>query len=73
MNEEERQSDSIQGDGRSEHFSEKTGTYTAATSTRLRRMTSSGMLLRVLLRTDVSQERSASIVRLTRIDEVGTC
>jgi hypothetical protein len=38
-----------------------------------RRMPSSGMLGRVaLVRTDVSEERSASIVRVTRISELGT-
>jgi hypothetical protein len=36
-------------------------------------MTSSGMLRRVtLVRTGVSEERSASIIRVTRIGEVGT-
>jgi hypothetical protein len=36
-------------------------------------MTSSGMLRRVdLVRTDVSEELSASIIRLTRIGELGT-
>jgi hypothetical protein len=36
-------------------------------------MPSSGMLRRVsLVRTDVSEERSAFIIRVTRIDEVGT-
>jgi hypothetical protein len=36
-------------------------------------MTSSGMLRRVaLLRTDVSEERIASIIRVTRIGELGT-
>jgi hypothetical protein len=39
----------------------------------LRRMPSSGMLHRVaLVRTDVSEERSASIIRVTRIGELGT-
>jgi hypothetical protein len=34
---------------------------------------SSGMLRRVaLVRTDVSKERSASIIRMTRIGELGT-
>jgi hypothetical protein len=34
---------------------------------------SSGMLRRVVLvRTDVSEERSATIIRLTRIGELGT-
>jgi hypothetical protein len=37
------------------------------------RMASSGMLRRVaLVRTDVSEELSASIVRVTRISELGT-
>jgi hypothetical protein len=36
-------------------------------------MVSSGLLRRVaLVRTDVSQERSASIIRVTRIGELGT-
>jgi hypothetical protein len=36
-------------------------------------MVSSGMLRRVaLIRTDVSQELSASIIRVTRIRELGT-
>jgi hypothetical protein len=36
-------------------------------------MASSGMLRRVaLVRTDVSEERSASIIRVTRIGELGT-
>jgi hypothetical protein len=36
-------------------------------------MPSSGMLRRVaLLRTDVSEERSASIIRVTRVGELGT-
>jgi demethoxyubiquinone hydroxylase (CLK1/Coq7/Cat5 family) len=36
-------------------------------------MLSSGMLRRVaLVRTDVSEERSASIIRVTRIGELGT-
>jgi hypothetical protein len=36
-------------------------------------MSSSGMLRRVaLVRTDVSEELSASIIRVTRIDELGT-
>jgi hypothetical protein len=36
-------------------------------------MTSSGMLRRVaLVRPDVSEERSASIIRVTRISELGT-
>jgi hypothetical protein len=36
-------------------------------------MASSGMLRRVaLLRTDVSEERSASFIGVTRIDELGT-
>jgi hypothetical protein len=36
-------------------------------------MASSGMLRRVaLVRTDVSEERSASFIRVTRIDELGT-
>jgi hypothetical protein len=36
-------------------------------------MTSSGMLRRVaLVRTDVSEELSASIIRVTRIGELGT-
>jgi hypothetical protein len=39
----------------------------------LRRMVSSGMLRRVALaRTDVSEERSASFIRVTRIGELGT-
>jgi hypothetical protein len=34
---------------------------------------SSGMLRRVaLVRTDVSEERSSSFIRVTRIDELGT-
>jgi hypothetical protein len=38
-----------------------------------RRMASSGMLRRVaLVRADVSEELSASIIRVTRIDELGT-
>jgi hypothetical protein len=37
-------------------------------------MASSGMLRRVaLVRTDVSGEHSASIIRVTRIGELGTC
>jgi hypothetical protein len=36
-------------------------------------MVSSGMLRRAaLVRTDVSEELSASIIRVTRIDELGT-
>jgi hypothetical protein len=36
-------------------------------------MASSGMLLRVaLVRTDVSEERNTSFVRVTRIGELGT-
>jgi hypothetical protein len=36
-------------------------------------MLSSGMLLRVaLVRTDVTEELSASIIKLTRIGELGT-
>jgi hypothetical protein len=36
-------------------------------------MASSGMLLRVdLVRTDVSEELSASIIKVTRIGEIGT-
>jgi hypothetical protein len=36
-------------------------------------MPSSGMLHRVaLVRTDVSEELSSSIIRVTRIDELGT-
>jgi hypothetical protein len=39
----------------------------------LRRMASSGMLRRVVLvRTDVSEELRASIIRVTRIGELGT-
>jgi hypothetical protein len=39
----------------------------------LRRMASSGMLRRVaLVRTDVSEELSASFIRVTRIGELGT-
>jgi hypothetical protein len=39
----------------------------------LRRMPSSGTLRRVaLVITDVSEERSASIIRVTRIGELGT-
>jgi hypothetical protein len=38
----------------------------------IRRMASSGMLHRVaLVRTDVSEELSASIIRMTRIGELG--
>jgi hypothetical protein len=38
-----------------------------------RRMASSGMLRRVaLVRTDVSEERSASFIRVTRMGELGT-
>jgi hypothetical protein len=41
--------------------------------TGLRRLASSGWLLRVaLVRTDVSDELSASIIRVTRIGELGT-
>jgi hypothetical protein len=37
-------------------------------------MASSGMLRRVaLVRADVSKERCASIIRMTRIDELETC
>jgi hypothetical protein len=35
-------------------------------------MASSGMLLWVLARTDVSEELSASFIRVTRIGELGT-
>jgi hypothetical protein len=46
------------------------------TGTRLKRagrMASSGMLRRVaLVRTDVSEELSASFIRVTRIGELGT-
>jgi hypothetical protein len=35
-------------------------------------MASSGMLRVALIRTDVSEELSASIIRVTRIDELGT-
>jgi hypothetical protein len=43
------------------------------TSVNLYRMPSSGMLRRVvLIRTDVSDETSASIMRVTRIGELGT-
>jgi hypothetical protein len=46
---------------------------TVAVYTRLRRMASSGMLRRVaLVRTDVSEELSASIIGVTRIGELGT-
>jgi hypothetical protein len=39
----------------------------------LRRVVSSGMLRRVaLVRTDVSEELSTSIIRVTRIGELGT-
>jgi hypothetical protein len=39
----------------------------------VRRMASSGMLRRVaLVRTDVSEELSASFITVTRIDELGT-
>jgi hypothetical protein len=39
----------------------------------IRRMASSGMLHRVaLVRTDVSEELSASFIRVTRIGELGT-
>jgi hypothetical protein len=39
----------------------------------LRKMVSSGMLRRVaFVRTDVSEELSASIIRVTRIGELGT-
>jgi hypothetical protein len=39
----------------------------------LKKMASSGMLRRVaLVRTDVSEELSASIIRVTRIGELGT-
>jgi hypothetical protein len=42
-------------------------------STRLFKMSSSEMLRRVaLVRTDVSEERSTSIIRVTRIRELGT-
>jgi demethoxyubiquinone hydroxylase (CLK1/Coq7/Cat5 family) len=38
-----------------------------------RRMASSGMLRRVaIVRTDVSEELSATIIRVTRIGELGT-
>jgi hypothetical protein len=41
--------------------------------TRRRRIASSGMLRRVaLVRTDVSEEPSASFIRVTRIGELGT-
>jgi hypothetical protein len=50
-------------------FSYHTGTRTPS----LRRMPSSGMLRRVaLVRTDVSEKRSASTIRLTRIGKLGT-
>jgi hypothetical protein len=40
---------------------------------RQRRMASSGMSCRVApVRTDVSEERSASFIRVTRISELGT-
>jgi hypothetical protein len=52
------------------------GRQTVATfggSCRDGRMASSGMLRRVaLVRTDVSEEHSASIIRVTRIGELGT-
>jgi DNA-binding TFAR19-related protein (PDSD5 family) len=39
----------------------------------MRRMQSSGMLRRVaLVRTDVSEELSTSIIRVTKIGELGT-
>jgi hypothetical protein len=45
----------------------------AANNRRFQRMVSSGMLRRVaLVRTDVSEEPSASIIRVTRIGELGT-
>jgi hypothetical protein len=47
--------------------------YNLKTNTIVKRMVSSGMLRRVaLVRTDISQEISASFIRVTRINELGT-